>query len=511
MPNWCWGRTAGDVAHPAFRTCSSKPSMSRDAGLLLATRRRRVRRRRPRSGPHTSPSSTAKPWGKPQVETDRRVSSAVAVQRPNADRGRLTGGRSRIRSARCSTRSSPCAAAYTSHRRAIVRIAFWTMIASIREAVVDLDRRASGYSPPSSGRRRSRGRRPRCSSITSGSIRAAACSSVSLDTCSMPRRHCARPPTRSGAAPADGRDCSSTAFPAICRSSSCESPKPRTSVSCASCCGPHEYLRMKQLAADLVILNERASSYVQELQIALETLGAGPASRAIAGPGRGAVGPGLHAPRRFDVRGGARPSLVRGEGGACRPARAPFRRLDRAPEAMASDGPAAKRFLAGTRPQVAQPVPELEFFNGLGGFANDGREYVTVLDPVSQRQHHGSTSSPTRLRLPGINRGRWLHLVGQQSREPNHSFVERPRHPIDRARHSICAMPKRVPCGARQRRQSVTKRQPISPAMAVDIAGSSIQRMGLRSTFSSTCRSPIRLRFRASCFATRRAARGIFR
>jgi cyclic beta-1,2-glucan synthetase len=34
----------------------------------------------------------------------------------------------------------------------------------------------------------------------------------------------------------------------------------------------HEYLRMKQFAFDLVILNERASSYVQELQIGLETL-----------------------------------------------------------------------------------------------------------------------------------------------------------------------------------------------------------------------------------------------
>ena len=34
----------------------------------------------------------------------------------------------------------------------------------------------------------------------------------------------------------------------------------------------HEYLRMKQFAFDLVILNERSSSYVQDLQIGLETL-----------------------------------------------------------------------------------------------------------------------------------------------------------------------------------------------------------------------------------------------
>ena len=34
----------------------------------------------------------------------------------------------------------------------------------------------------------------------------------------------------------------------------------------------HEYWRMKQLAVDLVILNERQSSYIQELQVAIETL-----------------------------------------------------------------------------------------------------------------------------------------------------------------------------------------------------------------------------------------------
>ena len=34
----------------------------------------------------------------------------------------------------------------------------------------------------------------------------------------------------------------------------------------------HEYWRMKHLAVDLVILNERGASYVQDLQIALESL-----------------------------------------------------------------------------------------------------------------------------------------------------------------------------------------------------------------------------------------------
>ncbi len=33
----------------------------------------------------------------------------------------------------------------------------------------------------------------------------------------------------------------------------------------------HEYWRMKRLSVDLVIVNERAASYVQDLQIAIET------------------------------------------------------------------------------------------------------------------------------------------------------------------------------------------------------------------------------------------------
>ena len=34
----------------------------------------------------------------------------------------------------------------------------------------------------------------------------------------------------------------------------------------------HEYWRMKQLSADVVIINEKATSYVQELQGSLEAL-----------------------------------------------------------------------------------------------------------------------------------------------------------------------------------------------------------------------------------------------
>src|SRR5205085_6615717 len=47
----------------------------------------------------------------------------------------------------------------------------------------------------------------------------------------------------------------------------------------------HEYWRMKRLPVDLVILNERAASYVQDLQIAIETLVRTSQSRSRSGAG----------------------------------------------------------------------------------------------------------------------------------------------------------------------------------------------------------------------------------
>ena len=68
----------------------------------------------------------------------------------------------------------------------------------------------------------------------------------------------------------------------------------------------HEYWRMKQLAVDLVILNERASSYVQDLQIALETLVRTSQSRPQSERRRATAGPRLRAARRPDFAEDAR-------------------------------------------------------------------------------------------------------------------------------------------------------------------------------------------------------------
>ena len=146
----------------------------------------------------------------------------------------------------------------------------------------------------------------------------------------------------------------------------------------------HEYWRMKQLAVDLVILNERASSYVQDLQIALETLVRASQSRPPAGVERRQ---GRVFVLRADLISPESPRLAR-VGGAGRPgrtARLPRRsarpcagtRRSCPDHAQAGGGRAA-----GQRADVAQQLAAgLEFFNGLGGFAEGGREYVTILGP----------------------------------------------------------------------------------------------------------------------------------
>ena len=141
----------------------------------------------------------------------------------------------------------------------------------------------------------------------------------------------------------------------------------------------HEYFRMKQLAVDLVILNERASSYVQDLQVALET--AVRMSQAHPRTGGGTAGRVvvlradlIPAETRSLLAAVARVVLVAQRGsltdqlGRVATGREPARTVPR--NSARDDGPIPPT-----------PMPVLEFFNGLGGFADAGREYVTILGP----------------------------------------------------------------------------------------------------------------------------------
>lgn len=141
-----------------------------------------------------------------------------------------------------------------------------------------------------------------------------------------------------------------------------------------------EYWRMKRLVADLVILNDRATSYVQDLQIALETLVRASQSRPQIGeerlPGHIFVlrGDLITPESRALLASVARVVLV-GERGSLAD------QLERAPEARPSRRAAARRAETVSELRVSRPAPGVEYFNGLGGFSDDGREYVTMLSP----------------------------------------------------------------------------------------------------------------------------------
>ncbi len=142
----------------------------------------------------------------------------------------------------------------------------------------------------------------------------------------------------------------------------------------------HEYWQMKQLAVDLVILNERQSSYVQELQIAIETLVRASQSR----PQPGAKGrPGGVFVLRTDLIAAETRDLLMSVARVVLPAQRGglLEQLERIVEPLASARAAPKRPLARLEPPSRPRPPDLEFFNGLGGFARDGAEYVTILGP----------------------------------------------------------------------------------------------------------------------------------
>jgi cyclic beta-1,2-glucan synthetase len=142
----------------------------------------------------------------------------------------------------------------------------------------------------------------------------------------------------------------------------------------------HEYWRMKRLAVDLVILNERPSSYAADLQGALEAALRASQSRGhpAAEDTRGTVfilrADLVSIEVRALLQSAARAVLLSRRGSL-------FEQVRRTEEFEPTLAPAAPRRVApaSAPPDAAPPPPDLEFFNGLGGFSAGGREYVTLL------------------------------------------------------------------------------------------------------------------------------------
>ncbi len=135
-----------------------------------------------------------------------------------------------------------------------------------------------------------------------------------------------------------------------------------------------EYWRAKRLAIDLVVLNEHGASYLQDLQVLLETL-----ARASQPVGeaheRGSVFV-LRADRvqadRDALMFAARAVLSGRRGTLADQVLRAYRQATSNPELPQTRSPSR-------REGQSTPVPELQLFNGLGGFSPDGREYVVVL------------------------------------------------------------------------------------------------------------------------------------
>jgi cyclic beta-1,2-glucan synthetase len=140
----------------------------------------------------------------------------------------------------------------------------------------------------------------------------------------------------------------------------------------------HEYWRMRQVSADVIILNEKPPSYEQDLQGSLESLVRGSRLRLCPDTG-GARGniyllrtDLLSAQDQKLIRQVARVVLLSRRGTLAEQ----VTRLQRR-----QSPPLPHRPIRRARKRLDVPLPEqeLELFNGLGGFANDGREYVTIL------------------------------------------------------------------------------------------------------------------------------------
>lgn len=144
----------------------------------------------------------------------------------------------------------------------------------------------------------------------------------------------------------------------------------------------HEYWRLKLLDVDLVIINEYGTSYTQDLQGALEGLVRASQSTLLHGRHEPRVGvhilrgDQMSADDRTLLQAVARAVLLSRRGSLADQ----VSRLDRPDRVVptAPSRPVTTRVQTGV---AAAPRLDLEYFNGLGGFANDGREYVTVLGP----------------------------------------------------------------------------------------------------------------------------------
>jgi cyclic beta-1,2-glucan synthetase len=139
----------------------------------------------------------------------------------------------------------------------------------------------------------------------------------------------------------------------------------------------HEYWRMKLLSADVVIINEKPPSYLQDFQGSLEALVHGsqlrlsPDSSSASGRIFLLRGDLITPQTRTQLQNAARVVLLSRRGTLAE-------QITRSQHTESSSGVLTAPIRTGKYPEVPLPEVPLEFFNGLGGFSDNGREYVIV-------------------------------------------------------------------------------------------------------------------------------------
>jgi cyclic beta-1,2-glucan synthetase len=367
---------AADAAHPAFSNLFVQTEFVAGIGAILATRRLRSPADFPLWAAHVAVVE-GEVVGSPQFETDRarflgrgrgiRTPVSVVDGRPLSN----TAGAvlDPIFSLRRRIRLAPGATA---------RIAFWTLVASSRSEALDL---ADKHHDPAAFER----------AITLAWTQAQVQLyhlGVDSDEANLFQRLAgyvlySNPALRPSSAVLER----SESGPAALWAHGISGDLPIVLVRIADVDGldtvrqllrAHEYWRMKQLAVDLVILNENPPSYAQDLQIALETMVRASQSQRPSGKesGRGAVfilrNELVSSQTRSLLQSAARAVIWNRRGSL-------FQQVKRLEESAAAVAPPPRRRPTIAMPEPASPAPKLEFFNGLGGFVADGGEYVTIL------------------------------------------------------------------------------------------------------------------------------------
>jgi cyclic beta-1,2-glucan synthetase len=366
---------AADAAHPAFSKLFVQTEYHAKAGAILATRRRRSPGEPEIWAAHLAVVE-GEAVGEPQIETDRArfLGRGRDIRTPMAVVDGLPLS---------NTTGAVLDPVFALRRRVrippgrTVRVAFWTLVASSRGDVLDLadkhqdakafERAATLAWTQAQVQLSHLGVEPDQASL----FQRLAGHALYADPSLRPSPDTLR--RGGGAAPALWAQGISGDLPIVLvRIDAVEDIALVRQVLRA-----HEYWRMKQLAVDLVILNERASSYIQDLQIALETQVRTSQSRPQVGAdvARSSVfvlRSDLISMQTRDLLLSMARAVLAGRRGTL------AEQLDRLQAESATPPPRRTPNAEPAKGLAARP--KLEFFNGLGGFAADGREYVTILE-----------------------------------------------------------------------------------------------------------------------------------